>query len=95
METFGTSAGPEFGTLNAPSDTGSVMQDDLAAGAILDSNDVFAASVDTTDEDLASETRQLGGEDFRSDSTSTDTMPSDDVLASWDAKTRSNTGEGS
>lgn len=93
IDTLGTSVEAGFGSLNAPSDTGSVMQDDLAAGATLDSDDVFVVSRGSVDEDLAEETRQLGGEDFRSDSSSTDTMPSDDVLARWDAETRDRTGE--
>jgi len=83
-----------FGTLDAPSDTGSVMQDDLAVDSMLSSDDVFVASTDASDADLADETRQLGGEDFRSDATSsTSTMPSDDLLARWDAETRDRTGD--
>jgi len=95
MATGGSLTGSDFGTLSAPSDTGSVMQDDLAGGSMLDSDDVFVASTDVTDQDLADDVQQLGAEDFRSDSTSTDTMPSDDVLARWDAETRGNTGEAS
>lgn len=91
--TGSTSLGSDFGTLNAPSDTGSVMGDDLAAGATLDADDVFVASTDATDQELTDETRMLGGEDLRSDITSTDTMPSDDLLSRWDAETRDRTGE--
>jgi hypothetical protein len=87
-------AGPDYGTIVAPSDTGSVMlQDDLAASATLDSDDASVINADATDADLADDMRHLGGEDFRSDSTSSDTMPSNDLLAEWDAATRDKNSE--
>jgi hypothetical protein len=88
IETVGDLSSSGLGTLDAPSDSGSVMQDDVTSGVTLGSDDVFIANTDLADPDSAEEAQQLGGEDFRSDTTSTDTMPSDDLLARWDAETR-------
>jgi len=88
-----TLSGSGIETLDARSETGSVMQDDLRQGSALASDDVYAANLDSADQDLTDQTRQLGGEDFRSDSSSIGGMPSDDLLARWDAETRDRTGD--
>ena len=83
----------DFGTLDTAADSDSLTQNDVAADTTLNSDNVFLASVDTTGDDMTGESLQLGGESLGSDSSSTGTMPSDDLLARWDGETRDRTGE--
>jgi hypothetical protein len=86
-------AGSTIGTAYAPSDTGSIMQDDLTGEDMLDSDDVFVAGSDVTALDSTDDVRTLGGEDLSSDTSTTNTMPSDDLLSQWDTETRKHSDE--
>jgi hypothetical protein len=86
-------SGSSIGSSSDFAGSGSVMQDNLAGEDMLDTDDVFVTNTDVSALDVADGMRVLGGEEYRSDSSSTDTSLSDDLLNQWDATTRERSGE--
>jgi len=88
----GDVAGADVGGTSALSDTSSALQTGVTGEAMLDSDDIVA-DADISDLDATSNMRALGGEDYRSDASSTDTVVSDDLLTQWDSTTRQQNDE--
>jgi len=88
----GDIAGADVEGTSALFDTSSALGTDLTGEAMLDSDDIVA-DADFSELDVASDMRALGGEDYRSDASSTDTVVSDDLLTQWDSTTRQRNDE--